>query len=152
MRSHRTAHQSSQRGDTIVEVLISMTVIAMVLAGAYVTTNRSLQNTRAAQERGNALKLAEAQVEQLKGVVQTNPSAIFGAAVTGSPFCIYNNAPIAATNANCILGTNGAAATAEPRFNLSITKNGNTFTVTNSWYNVNGKATDKLVITYRAYQ
>lgn len=140
-----------QRGDTIVEVLIAMTVIAMVLAGAYVTTNRSIQNTRSAQERGNALKLAEAQIEQLKGVIATTPDAIFASAITNSPFCVYNNAPVPVANANCSQGTNGAATLAEPQFNLSMTRAGNTFTVLNSWNDVNGKTIDKLQLTYRAY-
>jgi len=140
-----------QRGDTIVEVLIAMTVIALVLAGAYVTTNRSIQNTRAAQERGNALKLAEAQIEQLKGVIATSPDAIFASATTASPFCIYNNAPVPVANANCSQGTNGNATTAEPQFNLSVTRAGNTFTVINTWNNVNGTTLDKLQLTYRVY-
>jgi prepilin-type N-terminal cleavage/methylation domain-containing protein len=141
-----------QRGDTIVEVLISMTVIALVLAGAYVTTNRSIQNTRAAQERGNALKLAEAQVEQLKGVIATDPNLIFNNAVTTSPFCIYNNAPVAASNTNCTQKTDGTAAgSVEPKFALSMTKSGNNFTVVNTWSHVSGKSIEKLQITYRVY-
>ena len=67
-----------QRGDTLVEVLIAIAVVSLILGGAYVTTNRSLYATRAAQERGNALKLAESQIEQLKGIVASNPTAVFG--------------------------------------------------------------------------
>ena len=141
-----------QRGDTIVEVLISITVIALVLAGAYVTTNRSTQESRSAQERGNALKLTESQIEQLKGVVAADASLIFGGAITSSPFCIYNGAPVATTNANCAVGTNGTATAAQPKFGLSITKNGNTFTALTTWNDVNGNSVDQLQLTYRVYQ
>ena len=144
-----------QRGDTIVEVLISITVISLVLGGAYVTTNKSLQGTRSAQERGNALKLAESQVEQIKGVLATNPSAIFGGA-TPSPFCVYTSGAtltvVAASNANCTVNTAGAATTNEPKFSLAVTRSGNDFTIKNSWVDISGNVTDQLQLAYRAYQ
>lgn len=139
-----------QRGDTIVEVLISITVISLVLGGAYATANKSLLITRASQERSNALKLAESQMEQIKGLAVSNPSALFGAA---SPFCIYNQTTvIAASDPRCVQNTAGGTATAEPKFSLSVTRAGNDFTVRNSWLNPDGKQTDQLQIIYRVYQ
>src|ERR1051325_5182355 len=119
LRFHHLPH-ARQRGDTIVEVLISLTVISLVLGGAYVTTNKSLIATRTAQERGNALKLAESQVEQIKGVAAINPSAIFTAAGT---FCVYSSGGtltvVGVPNVNCVVNTAGIATTAEPKFNLA---------------------------------
>ena len=46
----------SERGDTLVEVLIAIAVVSLILGGAFVTTNKNLQATREAQERGNAQK------------------------------------------------------------------------------------------------
>ncbi len=139
-----------ERGDTIVEVLISLTVVSMVLGGAYVTTNKSLVATRSAQEHASALKLAETQVEQLKGLVATNPSAVFTAA---SPFCIYNQTTIvAANNANCVQDAGGAPTTNEPAFHLSIARSGNDFTIQDTWTDVSGNTTDSLQISYRIYQ
>lgn len=55
-----------QTGDTIVEVLLAMAIVGLVLGGAFVSANHSLANSRQAQERGEALKIAESQIEQIK--------------------------------------------------------------------------------------
>ncbi len=145
-------NHARQRGDTLVEVLVAIAVVSLIMGGAYVTTNRSLLATRAAQERGNALKIAESQIEQLKGFVTTNPDAIFGGTAP-SPFCISSaGAVVAATNAACTVGTNGQATTSEPRFRLSVTRNANTFTLLETWTNVNGASTDQLQMKYRVYE
>lgn len=146
-----------QRGDTIVEVLISLAVISVILGGAYVTTNKSLLATRSAQERSSALKLAESQLEKLKGVIATDPNAVFGAAAP-APFCVHNNVVtgtlhiVAATDANCTVDAAGTATTVEPSYRLSVTRSGNDFTVRNSWTNVSGESTDQLQLRYRVYR
>jgi len=53
-------------GDTIVEVLFSILIISLILSGAFVTSNTSLLNIRAAQERQQALGIAQGQVETLR--------------------------------------------------------------------------------------
>ena len=58
----------NQVGDTIVEVLVAMTVMSMVLGGAFASTNRSLNATQAAKERDQGVRLAETQIEQLKSL------------------------------------------------------------------------------------
>ena len=144
-------NRQRQRGDTIVEVLISITIIAVVLAGAYVTTNRSLQNTRSAQERTNALKLTESQIEQIKGAISADATGFFANSITNASFCMSGATPVATSDAACVQDTTGAATSVEPKFNLSITKSGNLFVVTNTWSNINGRSTDKLIIPYRVY-
>ncbi|HEV7454322.1 MAG TPA: prepilin-type N-terminal cleavage/methylation domain-containing protein [Candidatus Saccharimonadales bacterium] len=145
----------NQRGDTIVEVLISITVISLILGGAYVTTNKSLLATRTAQERSNALKLAESQVEQLKGAIANSATAatIFSST---TPFCIYatGGTLTVATPAsgNCTLNTAGITTAAEPKFNLSISRTGNDFTVSNTWNNLSGTTVEQLQIDYRVYK
>lgn len=52
-----------QTGDTIVEVLITIAITAGVLGGAYALVNRTLSNTRQAQEHAEALQIAREQVE-----------------------------------------------------------------------------------------
>lgn len=59
---------SSERGDTIVEVLICILVISTMLAGAFVTTNNSLQAVRMSQERSQAVKIAESQIESVRAL------------------------------------------------------------------------------------
>ena len=56
----------SQAGDTIVEVLIAIAVTSMVLTGAFVSTRQSTLGTRKSQERVEALKVAEEQLERLR--------------------------------------------------------------------------------------
>jgi prepilin-type N-terminal cleavage/methylation domain-containing protein len=140
-----------QRGDTLVEVLIAIAVVSLILGGAYVTTSRSLQATRAAQERSTALKLAESQIEQIKGLVNTNPTAVFGAP---SPFCIAaaTGLPVDASEDDCGVDESGAINSVEPVYHLSVERAGNDFTLTATWFNVSGRQTDSLQLRYRAYE
>jgi type II secretory pathway pseudopilin PulG len=143
-----TLKQLGQRGDTIVEVLVSIAVVSLILGGAFVSTNRSLQSTRDAEERGNALKLVESQLEQLKGLDRT---IIFGTSVPAS-YCIAGGAAVASSNAACTVNANGTPTTAEPAYHLTITRNGNTFSVTNTWTNVRGDTQNNVGMKYRVYQ
>lgn len=142
-----------ERGDTIIEVLIVIAIITLVLGGAYTTTNRSLQATRAAQERGNALKLAETQIEQIKGLAGTNPTALFGGTAP-SPFCISKatGLPVTASNAACTVGLSGDPTTTAPAFTISVTRTGNYFELTETWTDVSGRTTDSLQLRYRVYE
>jgi prepilin-type N-terminal cleavage/methylation domain-containing protein len=55
----------SQAGDTIVEVLVAMAVLGVVLTGAFVTANSSLNGEHTAQEHAQALTIAQSQIEDL---------------------------------------------------------------------------------------
>lgn len=77
----------NNRGDTIVEVLIAMAVVAVVLGGAYSSANKSFANTRAAQERGEALKVAESQLESLNTLYKNKTVNIYDAA-PNNIFCL----------------------------------------------------------------
>jgi type II secretory pathway pseudopilin PulG len=61
----------NSRGDTIVEVLLALAVLSVVLVGAFATSKRTLDNSRQAQERSEALKTMESQVERLKNIETT---------------------------------------------------------------------------------
>ncbi len=162
--SHLRHLRANQRGDTIVEVLIAIAVISLVLGGAYVTTNRSLQATRAAQERVNALKLAESQMEQIKAMAANDPTVIFGSTTT-SEFCISkatgdievaanlsSGQPTGSPHADCVVGLSGDPATDEPRFYISIIRTGNDFVLTELWEDVSGRNNDSLQMRYRVYE
>jgi type II secretory pathway pseudopilin PulG len=142
----------SQRGDTIVEVLISIGVISLILGGAFVVTNRSLQGTREAQERQNALKLVQAQLEQIKELAADSPDTLFGTGVPTS-YCITpSNTVVASGNSACAVGADGTPSSAEPVFHLSVSRDTNTFTVTNTWQNISGDGQDNVEMKYRVYQ
>jgi len=144
----------AERGDTLVEVLIAIAVISLILGGAFVTTNRNLQSTRQAQERGNAQKLVESQIEQVKNIVGSNPDSIFGTGVPAS-FCVNAaGAVVVSSNAACAVNASGAATTAEPIYRLAITRSGNTFTVNNTWSKLisGGGTTNNVQMKYRVYE
>jgi len=78
-----------QRGDTIVEVMMAMMVVGLSLGVAYGIANRATLTGRNAQERTEALKVAEAQIELLKSNLaadaSTRPDYTDG---SPSSFCI----------------------------------------------------------------
>ncbi|HKU19221.1 MAG TPA: hypothetical protein VJP80_08220 [Candidatus Saccharimonadales bacterium] len=147
--------RARERGDTIVEVLISVAVVSLILGGAYVVSNNSLQSTRAAQERSNALKLAESQIEQVKGLVANNPNALFSAAAPAN-FCIDNTGAVIDTTgsnkAKCSMDTTGTPTTRQPVFTIAITRSGQVFTLNETWIDVSGRNNDQLQLIYRVYQ
>ena len=59
-------NRKNERGDTIIEVLMCILVISMILAGAFASTNKNLQSVRDSQERAQAVKIAESQLERLR--------------------------------------------------------------------------------------
>jgi type II secretory pathway pseudopilin PulG len=140
----------TERGDTIVEVLISIAIVSLILGGAFVATNRSLVSTRDAQERSDGLKLVESQLEQLKNIAATDPDEIFGSAPAA--YCISSSAAIVSTDNLCKVNAAGVyVAGATPRYNLSISRVGNIFTISNTWDGVTGQ-TAKVQMKYRLYQ
>ncbi len=56
----------SERGDTIVEVLIAVAVVSLVLTSAYMLSNRNRQNMQSIKEQAQAQKLVEQQIEMLR--------------------------------------------------------------------------------------
>lgn len=129
-----------QSGDTIIEVLIAMTVIGMVLGASFAIANRATLTGRAAQERTEALKLAESQLELLK-VYAKDPSFNGG---LFSSFCIDQATPGAGTaavdsndTAICkdINGQGGAGI-----YSVAITQNSGTYEVKLSWDEINSSA------------
>src|SRR5438876_1235180 len=61
----------SQRGDTIVEVLIVVAVIGQLLAISFVTVNRSVSYVRQSEESSSAAGYVQSQVEALRSLAAT---------------------------------------------------------------------------------
>jgi type II secretory pathway pseudopilin PulG len=91
----RIKHQHSlqQGGDTIVEVLIAISIVSLVLVGAFVTSNRSLQSTRDTQEHAEATKLAEAQIEMARSYIESHPKGSDTLFTESSQHCMTLSAP-----------------------------------------------------------
>jgi type II secretory pathway pseudopilin PulG len=137
------------RGDTIVEVLIAITVVSAILAGAFVSSNRSLTVTRQSQERGEAIKLAEGQLEYLKAQGRTAGSLIY----TQTDFCLDSGG----VATSCDITPAGSGATYE----MNITKDPpgavagtspHTFTITILWDKAGGGGEDRLSLVYQLYE
>lgn len=55
-----------QNGDTIIEVLVALSIIAMVLGASYALASRSMKAYRSAQERTEASSIAQSLIEVAK--------------------------------------------------------------------------------------
>ncbi|HEY8999431.1 MAG TPA: prepilin-type N-terminal cleavage/methylation domain-containing protein [Candidatus Saccharimonadales bacterium] len=159
----RAVVRRSQRGDTIVEVLISITILSLILGGAYVTTNHSLLDTRDAQEHSNATKLIETQLEELRSAAAVNPGALF--ATTLPPFCMVSGSttPASLPNGSCTVDTTGtpvSSSSTQPQYALRVTRtqttagglNYYTFTAQATWDSVIGNGQDAVQMSYRLDQ
>ena len=86
IRLHRRLRTNlSQRGDTIVEVLIAVGIISLVLTGAYTTTHKNLVATRSSQEHSEGLKLLQGQIEAARSSGVLAPGS---GSIPSVPFCI----------------------------------------------------------------
>lgn len=144
----------SRGGDTIVEVLLAIAVTSVVLAGAYVAVDRSLKASRAAQERGEAVKVAETQIERLKYLSFSNFTADI---YQNGPFCITPALAVQTmtnieSDANC---------TTSGRYTASVTRDNSSGThqIMVLWENITGSRTsaahpgfDQIKMYYRIYQ
>jgi type II secretory pathway pseudopilin PulG len=135
--------RSNQKGDTIVEVLLAIAVVSSVLGGAFVSANRSLRGTQVSQERGEALKLVEGQLERLKAAASdpdpTISGAVFGA--TGD-FCLSDTLAV----------TTGGACLQGGRYQLAIRRTGENFTASAWWDKFGAGGQEVVNIVYRAHQ
>lgn len=157
----KIARSRKNRGDTIIEVLIAVTVLAAILTGAYALANHSSQGTRQAQERGEASKLARSQIELYKHYIAT-PGPANLIPPDGSIFCvkpdgtldIFTN-PLPPSNAQDELNTafsefNGHSCTTG-LYHSYIKREGNTYTAHTRWNAVTGHGIDEVTMVYRVY-
>jgi type II secretory pathway pseudopilin PulG len=84
----RKLKQRAQAGDTIVEVLIVLTVLSLAFSIAYATANKGLAQAQNAQEHSQALGRLDSQVELLRTAFANH---LLGDPVTTTPFCLYYN-------------------------------------------------------------
>ena len=115
----------TERGDTLVEVLIAMAIISLVLVGAFVTSNRNTATLQATQEREQAQRVVEAQVELLRS---------HGSVTSGGCFDPVTGSETSGTGCNINSATTNSCAT----YKLSITgPNSGVYTVMAQWTSLN---------------
>lgn len=124
----------NQRGDTIVEVLIAIAVISLVLAGAYATVRKSTAVTQDTQERGEAQKLVEGQLELLRNYYAAGNSSFSGS-------CFKPDGSTGAGNECSGIGT--------PGYQLAISSAGSgVYAVSATWDSLTGN-TSNVTMYYR---
>jgi type II secretory pathway pseudopilin PulG len=147
----RRLKRLNERGDTIVEVLISIAIVSLILGGAFVTANNSLKGNRSAHERQNALKIAESQVEQIKYLAGTNPDTLFALTVPSS-YCLNGGlVAIDSTDPACKVNADGTPTSVEPAYSVAVSRSTNTFTVNVTWASLN-QGQNSVQLKYRAYR
>lgn len=67
----------SYKGDTIVEVILAMAILALVLFSAWSVTNRASQLSLAARQRIVMVNQLKEQAELIKSLNQTNPERVY---------------------------------------------------------------------------
>ena len=158
----------NQKGDTIIEVMIVLAVLSLSLSISYATADRSLLNTRQAQESSMAAELAQSQVESLIPLINypaSSPNNIF----LGNPskyFCISAGSVVPENNLNPNNLTDIAGATTPYEtpcntglYFISINEsipNDDTFEVKVTWNDVENtgpnSSQDQVTLDYRAHQ
>ncbi len=157
----------SQRGETIVEVLIALAVTSFLIGAAYATANRSLMGARQSQERAEALTFTESQVEALRFLV-TDVGFTGGSATR---FCLVPDAVLPALKIVTLpAGTpaatpNGDNLSSSPypavcqkglgiKYHLSITRSAGTmheFVIRARWQKAGGGENQEVAIRYTVF-
>lgn len=134
---------TSERGDTIIEVLFAMAIIGVVLAAAYAVASKNLRVSQLAKERVQATAVAIGQLDQLKSLDTPEEDADVA---SGNPFCID------ITQADYIISGSPlpAACTVSSRFERSISRNSSTgtYVVKVEWIPPGGEDTNKAVVQF----
>jgi len=161
MRRMSNPH-SSQRGDTLIEVLICVLVVTLILVGAYVTTHQATLGVRNSQEHAEALKLVQSQLEMLRQDA-TKPSGSTIFSIT-PPFCMVNSVAVSTAIApgltECVQNSSGQATTDSLAYEMSIDRddcstvasNCQLFTVKATWDTITNKGKSTEQMTYRLYK
>lgn len=157
----------NQAGDTIIEVMIAVIVVGLAIGLAYGTASRSLRGIRQSQERAEALKKVEGQIERLKALAHTNNQLIFG---NNQVYCIVDipatedspaqkNKKIQHSGKISLptlsgdpLGDSYPSQCIEGLYHIAIaTKANNQFTVTARWFGIGENEKEEVKINYRIH-
>jgi hypothetical protein len=75
-----------QSGETIMEVMICIGIVGFMMTSAFTLSNRNQATSRASYERGEAVKIAESQMEKLRYYADKTGADL--ATISGTVFCI----------------------------------------------------------------
>ena len=132
-----------QTGDTIIEVLLSITILGLVLGGAYALANRNLSSGISAEKRNQALASAQSQAEFIINAQNTGGSALDKYKNFTGDFCILPDGNPKAKDSPECKTYNG-----QP-YSLTVHYSSNLFTVTANWTSANSANLEKLTLYYK---
>ncbi len=139
-----------QTGDTIVEVMVSMTILALVLGVAFATSRHSFQNGLDSSYRDQAQAYAEQQAELIKQL--DSSGALSSAYQSSAGFCIdpTTQAPVALVNGSCPLpvGSSGSSSsqyTLVDKYDATRMK----YTVLVQWPSANTSVPNSVTLQYK---
>lgn len=159
-----------QSGDTIVEVLIAVTIISVILAGAFGVTRMSTAGVRDAQEHLEATGLMESQIEMIRANATTvNPKNANSVFNVGNPFCMYYDPITQVASAygyksvQCYQNSAGQETSVEPIYHVNVHRSnscidactsglsGSLFKPIITWNNINGNSQTNVSTLFRMY-
>jgi prepilin-type N-terminal cleavage/methylation domain-containing protein len=151
--------RQNQAGDTIVEVMVVLAVLSLALGISYATADRSLLDSRQANQNSQATALAESQIESLR-VLAPNPSTDpTGYIFNPGDFCIDSSGNVTPTStalpsSSCAFDVFGNSIPTQILINYQPTGGvtGGVFNVYASWPNIDGQGSDTITLSYRLYQ
>jgi type II secretory pathway pseudopilin PulG len=141
--------QSKQRGETIVEVLIAMAVIASALGGVFAIASRSRNTMQMNTERYQAQLYANEQAAFLRSYATVSDAN--RADVQGANFCIDQAAGVLAVHSN---SPNQAAECEKNSLykvnvsNVDTATKYNTFDITVTWDSLTSNEQEKVELYY----
>ncbi|MBI4037373.1 type II secretion system protein [Candidatus Daviesbacteria bacterium] len=75
---------SKQSGQSLIEVLVGLSIAAVVLGGLLISIMVSLKNAQFAQNQARATKYAQEAIDQIRAIKERNSTVTFAAVVVGS--------------------------------------------------------------------
>jgi Tfp pilus assembly protein PilV len=151
----KRVYKLDQLGDTIVEVMVSMAILAVVLGTAYATTTRSFHSGLNAQARDKALLIAQQQIELIKNA-DSGPSPTISTYKNylGPAFCINPSdgsiIPLSTSRPSCTAPLNATAGSGAT-FDMADSYNSSKklFTIKVQWQAENNRQ-NQVVLNYKA--
>jgi len=132
----------SDRGDTLVEVLLAIAIVSFILVAAYATANKNTLLNQDTQERGQALQIATSQLEFLHVTTSVTASQCFsttGAVVNASD-----------SGSPCVVKADGTPANGvQPAYTIAITPTGATYSVNVSWDSLASNTRSSVTLYYQ---
>lgn len=145
----------NKTGDTIIEVLLSLAVLGMVIGTAYAIASRSLKRAQQAQERTQATKLVEGQIDRIKYLSESNLAsdivALNDITTSGTAMCLK---PFVSSGQTIIKAYAVGDNCKEGVFSYSILYDStrHLFTIKTVWDSLGSSGQENVTMQYRVVQ